>query len=93
MEVIYKLHAATALLLEEKSSVPTEQQAGFQSRSGCSGKEKYLLPPLGIEKRFLTYAARTVMSVPTVTGRHYVVVPYKNPDFKPAVINLLECLC
>jgi hypothetical protein len=65
MEVIGKLHAAAALLPGGKSSVPLEHHAGFQSRLRCFGKEKYLLPSLGIEKRFLTHTARTGISVPT----------------------------
>jgi hypothetical protein len=65
MEVIGKLHAATALLSGEKSSVPIEKQAGFQTRSGCFGKEKKSFASAGNRKRFLTHADRTVMSVPT----------------------------
>jgi hypothetical protein len=84
-----KVHAATALHSGEKPSVPIEQQAGFQKRSGCFEEEKYLLLPLGIEKRFLTYTAHTARTLPTAVLATLRFCDTIQPSPPPPTSNLM----
>jgi len=59
----FQLHIWAALTTEEIAS--TRGFGGFQSRSGCCGKVKSLLPLPEIEKQFFGLLARSLVILPT----------------------------